>query len=349
MSGGVDSSVAAALLIEQGFDVVGMMLRLWSEPGKADSNRCCSPEAMALARRVAAQLGIPFYAIDAQEIFRNTVVDYFINGYAQGITPNPCLVCNRQVRWHFLLNHALAFGADSLATGHYARRQACDDGVIQLLRAVDAEKDQSYVLHVLTQSQLKHAVFPIGEYTKDQVRQLARQYRLPVSERQDSQDLCFLAGDDYRHFLQRNAPDIFSPGPTMNTSGEILGQHLGLPFYTIGQRKGLGLSSPHAMYVLKKDVRQNTLIVGGIEETGSAELYAIDINWISGSAPTHPFKANIKTRYTARPAEGLVIPQGETEATVRFDQSLHEITPGQAAVFYTGELCLGGGLISSTT
>jgi len=253
MSGGVDSSVAAALLLQQGYEVIGMMLRLWSEPGRAESNRCCSPDAMALARRVAAQLGIPFYAIDAQEIFHNTVVNYFVEGYARGATPNPCLICNRHVRWNFLLNHALALGADYLATGHYARLLADTAGRIQLLRAPDSHKDQSYVLHVLTQEQLMHALFPIGEYTKDQVRNFARQYHLPIAERRDSQDLCFLAGDDYRQFLIRNAPNILQPGPIETVDGETIGYHQGLPFYTIGQRKGLGISSAYPMYVLKKE------------------------------------------------------------------------------------------------
>ena len=173
MSGGVDSSVAAALLKKQGHDVVGMMLRLWSEPGKEDSNRCCTPDSMAMARRVAAKLDIPFYVVDAKEVFRETVVQYFLDGYAAGQTPNPCLLCNRQIRWTFLLEHALAFGADYMATGHYARKQTTDDGEHQLLRAVDPSKDQSYVLHVLTQEKLARALFPVGEYPKPEIRKIA--------------------------------------------------------------------------------------------------------------------------------------------------------------------------------
>ena len=347
MSGGVDSSVAAALLLQQGYEVIGMMLRLWSEPGRAESNRCCSPDAMALARRVAAQLGIPFYAIDAQEIFHNTVVNYFIEGYARGATPNPCLICNMHVRWNFLLNHALALGADYLATGHYARLLTDADGKVQLLRAPDIHKDQSYVLHVLTQEQLLYALFPIGEYTKDQVRNFARQYHLPIAERRDSQDLCFLAGDDYRQFLIRNAPNILQPGPIETIHGETIGYHQGLPFYTIGQRKGLGISSPYPMYVLKKEVHRNTLIVGTLEELGSSELRAKDVNWISGCSPKNPFSAQVKIRYTAQPVDALVIPDGEDQAIIRFDQALRDITPGQAAVFYSGDTCLGGGLITT--
>jgi len=237
MSGGVDSSVAAALLKDAGYEVIGMMLRLWSEPGKAGSNRCCTPDAMALARRVAAQLDIPFYAVDAQETFRAIVVDYFISGYAQGITPNPCLMCNRHIRWEFLLQRAQALGAEYLATGHYARLRRGADGRYQLLRGVDPAKDQSYVLHVLDQQQLAHTLLPLGAYTKTQVRQLAADFNLPVAGRADSQDLCFLAGEDYRAFLARNTPEISQPGPIIDHQGRMRGEHRGLAHYTIGQRR----------------------------------------------------------------------------------------------------------------
>ena len=195
MSGGVDSSVAAALLKQQGHEVIGMMLRLWSEPGKEDSNRCCTPDSMAQARRVAAKLDIPFYVVDAKNVFRETVVQYFLDGYARGETPNPCLLCNRQIRWTFLLDHALALGADFMATGHYVRRKE-DGGKIALLRAVDPSRDQSYVLHVLTQEKLQRALFPVGEYPKTEIRRIAESFGLPTASRPDSQDLCFLAGED---------------------------------------------------------------------------------------------------------------------------------------------------------
>src|SRR5512143_1782284 len=212
MSGGVDSSVAAALLKEQGYEVIGMMMRLWSEPGKEDSNRCCTPQAMALARRVAALLDIPFYVVDAKVVFHNTVVQYFLDGYARGETPNPCLICNRQIRWTFLLDHALALGADYMATGHYVRIQKDEGERMNLLRAVDRNKDQSYVLHVLTQDKLRHALFPVGDYAKPEIRAIAEKYGLPTASRKDSQDLCFLAGEDYRSFLKRNAEALLVPG-----------------------------------------------------------------------------------------------------------------------------------------
>ncbi len=208
MSGGVDSSVAAALLKQQGYDVVGMMLRLWSEPGKEESNRCCTPDSMAQARRVAAKLDIPFYVVDAKNVFRETVVQYFLDGYARGETPNPCLVCNRQIRWTFLLDRALALGADFMATGHYVRIRKDERGKSELLRAVDHSKDQSYVLHVLNQDKLAHALFPVGDYPKTEIRRLAADFGLPTASRADSQDLCFLAGEDYRNFLQRNIDEL---------------------------------------------------------------------------------------------------------------------------------------------
>ncbi len=348
MSGGVDSSVAAALLKQQGHDVIGMMLRLWSEPGKEDSNRCCTPDAMMLARRVAAKLDIPFYAVDAKDIFRQTVVEYFLEGYAAGRTPNPCLVCNRVVRWEFLLQHALDMDAEFMATGHYVRRRTTDDGRIELLRAVDRSKDQSYVLHVLTQDKLSRALFPVGEYSKPEIRALARTFGLPAAHRADSQDLCFLAGEDYRAFLQRHAPEILRPGEIVNTAGKVLGRHTGLANYTIGQRKGLGIASPQPLYVLAKDAAANTLIVGPAEKLGAQECMVEAINWISGAPPSGPFRAEVKTRYTAREVWGDVTPlETGSRVQVRFDAPVRDLTPGQAAVFYDGETVLGGGMIKN--
>ena len=344
MSGGVDSSVAAALLKQQGHEVIGMMLRLWSEPGKEDSNRCCTPDSMAQARRVAAKLDIPFYVVDAKNVFRETVVQYFLDGDARGVTPNPCLLCNRQIRWTFLLDHALALGADFMATGHYVRRKE-DGGKIALLRAVDPSKDQSYVLHVLTQEKLQRALFPVGEYPKTEIRRIAESFGLPTASRPDSQDLCFLAGEDYRNFLQRNAADMLRPGEIVTRDGRVVGQHNGLPNYTIGQRKGLGAASPVPLYVLDKDAGTNTVIVGTQDELGTRELIAKDVNWIRGEAPTEPFRAEVKIRYTARPAWAWVTPLDGDQARVQFDAPARDVTAGQAAVFYVEEEVLGGGII----
>ncbi|MBK9007819.1 MAG: tRNA 2-thiouridine(34) synthase MnmA [Anaerolineae bacterium] len=353
MSGGVDSSVAAALLKEQGYEVIGMMLRLWSEPGKEESNRCCTPDSMAQARRVAALLDIPFYVIDAKDVFRETVVEYFLEGYARGETPNPCLVCNRKIRWTFLLDHALALGADFMATGHYARARKVESdvlslskgGKVELLRAVDRNKDQSYVLHVLDQEKLKHALFPVGEYTKPEIRQIAEKHGLPTASRKDSQDLCFLAGEDYRNFLQRNAADMLKSGEIVTREGVAIGSHNGLANYTIGQRKGLGVASPVPLYVITKDAVRNTLIVGTQDELGSIELTARDVNWTSGEIPREPFRAEVKIRYTAKEAEAWVKPNGEEQVQVTFDAPQRDITAGQAAVFYQDDVVIGGGII----
>ena len=346
MSGGVDSSVAAALLKQKGYEVIGMMLRLWSEPGKEDSNRCCTPDSLAMARRVAAKLDIPFYVVDAKEIFRKNVVRYFVDEYARGMTPNPCLVCNRHIRWGFLLDHALALGANFLATGHYVRREEAKGGGIELRRASDRSKDQSYVLYTMTQEKLARSLFPIGDYPKAEVRRLASSFDLPTATRADSQDLCFLSGEDYREFLRRNAPEIARPGPILTRAGKVLGEHQGLACYTIGQRKGLGVHSSQPMYVLAKEISANTLVVGTKSELGKAGLSVVDVNWVSGVLPAQPFRAEVKIRYTARQVPAEVSPFGYNQAGVSFDEPQRDITPGQAAVFYDGDLLLGGGIIA---
>jgi len=345
MSGGVDSSVAAALLVEQGYRVIGMMLRLWSEAGTEENNRCCTPDSMAQARKVAQSLGIPFYTIDIRQRFFDTVVRYFLEGYRQGVTPNPCIVCNRVIRWGALFNQARALGAEFMATGHYARVTAEPGGEFSLLKGLDAEKDQSYVLSVLNQNHLAHSLFPIGNFLKSQVRDLARKYNLPTASRADSQDLCFLAGGDYRSFLERHIPDSLRPGNIVTREGEILGQHLGLANYTIGQRKGLGVPSTHPMYVLDKDVPNNQLIVGPKEELGSDEMWVNELNWVGKSEPAKSFQAEVKIRYKAPEIPALITLVEDDLAHVKFERPLRDITPGQRAVFYQGDVCLGGGTI----
>ncbi len=348
MSGGVDSSVAAALLIEQGYSVIGMMLRLWSLQESGQGNRCCSPDSMALARRVAATLSIPFYVLDARQIFFDHVVTPFIHDYAHNLTPNPCIACNRLVRWGFLLNHALAAGAEYLATGHYARIVRQPDSPAQLLRGVDSNKDQSYVLHVLTQAQLGHAMFPLGEHTKPEVRGLARKFNLPVAERPDSQDLCFIGtGGDYRRFLAEQSPETIIPGRITNEEGTVLGYHQGLPFYTIGQRKGLGIASPAPLYVINKDEATNTLVVGQHAQALRDTCVATHMNWISGEMPSALFDATVKIRYKAKDMPATIIPIESGDIRISFKNPVSDITPGQAAVIYNGEACLGGGIISS--
>ncbi len=352
MSGGVDSSVAAALLVEQGYDVVGIMMRLWAEEAPAEGaacatdNRCCTPDQMRDARRIADQLGIPFYVLDTREVFRQQIVQMFIDQYAAGETPNPCLACNRHIRFTHLLNHALALGADYLATGHYARVIQAGDGAWHLYKGADEAKDQSYVLSVLRQDQLRHAMFPVGAFTKPEVRQLAARFGLPVASKHDSQDLCFLADGDYRRFLTDHAPEAVTPGPILTRQGERLGQHTGLPFYTVGQRKGLGLSSPEPLYVIEKDTARNAVIVGTRAELGRSNLTAHSVNWIMDPPPSQPLRAEVKIRYKSRATPALVTPLPDNRVRVEFDEPLPDIAPGQGAVFYDSDRCLGSGLIA---
>jgi tRNA-uridine 2-sulfurtransferase len=348
MSGGVDSSVAAALLVEQGYEVIGMMMRLWSEPGddcSAPANRCCTPDQMADARRVAQQLAIPFYVLDVQDYFRQRIVQFFIDEHARGRTPNPCIECNRQVRFSYLLEQARALDAAYLATGHYARVRQTPGGY-QLLKAVDAHKDQSYVLHLLTQAQLAHLLFPIGDYTKNEVRALAQRFNLPVASKGESMDLCFLGDGDYRRFLRDHNPEAAQPGPILTQEGAEIGRHAGLPFYTIGQRKGLGLTSVEPLFVLQKDSRRNALIVGPRAALGRRTLRARDVNWIAGAPPAAPVQAEVKIRYRAEALAAEVRDLGDGRAHVRFAQPVFGVTPGQGATFYAGEVCLGGGIIA---
>lgn len=351
MSGGVDSSVAAAILVKQGFDVVGMMMRLWSEPGTtngAQFNRCCTPDQMADARRVADQLGIPFYALDVKDHFRDSIVQFFIDEHVAGRTPNPCIECNRQIRFTYLLEQALAIDAHYLATGHYARVQQINDHY-KLLKGVDQSKDQSYVLHVLNQKKLAHVLFPIGDYRKEEVRDLARQFNLPVAAKHDSQDLCFVADGDYRRFLRQNSTDVSRPGLIISESGQELGQHNGLPFYTIGQRKGLGVTASLPLYVINKDTENNNLVVGPREALGQTELIALDVNWIAGHSPDLSKPVQIKIRYKAKPVPGMISDLGHGKTFVHFNEPVLGITPGQGAVFYDNDICLGGGLIADSS
>jgi tRNA-specific 2-thiouridylase len=344
MSGGVDSSVAALLLVQAGYDVTGMMFRLWSEKGKGDRNSCCTPDSVAAARRAAAIIGIPFYVVDVQDLFHREIVDYFIQGYKLGETPNPCIRCNQVIRWGALLEEAGNIGGDFLATGHYARLEENKDGTISLRKGLDEWKDQSYVLSGVSQEKLQKTLLPIGSMQKSAVRNMARENNLPTAEKHDSQDLCFLAGEDYRKFLKRNSPEILISGPIKNLKGEIIGQHSGLPNYTIGQRKGLGaIQEPY--YVLAKEAETNTLWIGLNEEMGSDSCLVEDINWIS-HPQIFPLRAEVKIRYKAPPVSAEISSNESGELCVKFDKKLRDITPGQQAAFYLEDQCLGGGKIT---
>jgi tRNA-specific 2-thiouridylase len=341
MSGGVDSSVAATLLVEQGFDVVGVMMRLWAE----DENRCCTPEAVDDARRVAAQLDIPFYLVNYEGEFKSCVVDYFVAEYSQGRTPNPCLACNRHIRFGRLLRHARALDADYLATGHYARVEHAAGGH-RLLKGADPEKDQSYVLYMLGQEELRQVIFPLGGYTKARVREMARRRRLPVADKDESMEICFVTDDDYRHFLRENAPDAIKPGPILDACGREIGRHQGLPFYTVGQRRGLGIAAQEALYVIRLDMDRNALAVGPERELGRHTLIADEVSYVSSRLPERPLPVQAKIRYKARFAGATWTPVTDKKARVEFDTPLRDITPGQAVVAYQGEAVLGGGIIS---
>jgi tRNA-uridine 2-sulfurtransferase len=354
MSGGVDSSVAAALLVEQGYEVIGMMMRLWSEPGKEALNRCCTPDQMADARQIAGQLGIPFYVVDVKDYFRQKIVQFYLDEHGRGRTPNPCLECNREIRFSYLYDRALALSADYLATGHYARivHTTDDSGTYYQLRpGLDRHKDQSYVLHMLTQEHMAHVLFPVGGYTKPEVRELAAKFGLPTASKGDSMDLCFLAGDDYRNFLRRHTPDIMEPGPIRTVAGELLGEHTGLPNYTIGQRKGLGVNYPEPLFVVGKEAQTNTLLLGTRTQAGTTEVRAERVSWMRGQEPDTAVRALVKIRYKAHALPATITPHGNDQAHISFDDPVFGPTTGQGAVFYqplpaeNDEHCLGGGII----
>jgi tRNA-specific 2-thiouridylase len=343
MSGGVDSSVAAALLAEQGEDVFGVMMRLWSA-NPDSSNRCCSPSDVTNARQMASQIDIPFYVLDAKGAFKEAVVDAFIDGYTQGITPNPCIECNRSVRWGFLLQQALAIGASHLATGHYAQLKY-HDGAYHLFRGHDRSKDQSYVLYTLSQLDLDRTLFPLGQLTKQEVRAHATRLDLPVADRPDSQDLCFVTSKDYRTFLGEQAVDLPPPGQIVDLQGNVIGEHTGLAAFTIGQRKGIGIASSSALYVLAKDLSTNRLVVGPRMALERSEFDVHSVNWIA-DAPEQSIEVQVQIRYKTKPVSAEVHPLTDKCSHVILKTSLPDITPGQSAVFFDHDEVLGGGIIS---
>jgi tRNA-specific 2-thiouridylase len=344
MSGGVDSSVAAALLVEQGYDVFGFMLKLWS---CQTENACCPPEALAQAYQVAAILGIPFQVIDAKEIFKKEIVDEFINGYRNGITPYPCFYCNQRIKWGVILGQLTSTGNEMIATGHYARIRKEQDVYI-LQRANDDTKDQSYALAGLGQGVLARTNFPLGEFTKKQVRELARKLSLPVAEKCDSQDLCFIGEEGYREFIKREAPGAFHPGVIRLVSGEIIGTHDGLANYTIGQRKGLGSGFKEPIYVVDKDIEKNEVIAGYSDQLGSDLFTATLQNWTQIEELATGLTCRVKTRYKSAFADASIESIGGKEVVVRLKQAQRDITPGQIAVFYQGDDVLGSAVIKST-
>lgn len=346
MSGGVDSSYAAAVLKEKGYDVVGAMLNLWTEPSQEEENRCCSLDSQYLARRVAAQLDIPFYVIDAKEEFRDLIVEQFIQDYVKGETPNPCVACNAKVRWKILLEQARKLGIEYIATGHYARIIPSAVGGLQLFKGVDENKDQSYVLSMLRREYLEHTIFPLGDLLKEQVRERSKTMALPSSNQPDSQDLCFVGKMDYREFLKKYAGDCIIPGEIVDENGKTLGIHQGLPFYTIGQRKGLRIAKKEPYFILSKNIYENKLIVSATFSQRNTSFTVKSMNWLSNEIIEDTIDCTVKVRYRSNeiPVAIHLNDHNNVEVMIKSSKRL-DITPGQIAVFYQKELCMGGGII----
>ncbi|HZX35482.1 MAG TPA: tRNA 2-thiouridine(34) synthase MnmA [Thermodesulfobacteriota bacterium] len=356
MSGGVDSSVAAALLMEKGFDVVGVSMRLWdysaSEEGGSTEGSCCSLEDVYDARRVCNALSIPFYVMNMEEAFSREVVEYFVKSYVAGETPNPCVKCNEVMKFDLLLRKAVELEADYLATGHYARIRRDDDGAYSLLKGVDAGKDQSYFLFTMTQGQLGKILFPVGELTKEEVRRRAKGFGLAIAEKKESQEICFVGDNDYAGFVfERTGPSASlgtgsGKGDMVTSGGEVIGTHNGLFRYTVGQRKGLDVkdgSGPY--YVLGIDVRGNRLMVGREDELYSSGLLARSVNWIK-KPPFAGQDVSVKIRYRHQGVSAKVKPSEGKSVEVVFGSPQKAVAPGQAVVFYDGEVVLGGGWIT---
>ena len=346
MSGGVDSSVAAVLLAEQGHDVVGFSMQLYDQRDSPESwGSCCSLGDLQDARRVANAVGFPHYIVNFEEQFRKTVVDNFVSEYAAGRTPIPCVHCNSGLKFATLVERAATLNADIVATGHYARIDVDPaTGLHRLRRGVDREKDQSYFLFSLTQAQLSKAAFPIGELTKPEVRAIAERRGLAVAAKPDSQEICFVPDGDTAGFVARQLGTV-PTGTISDTSGKTLGQHGGIHQFTIGQRKGLGLSTGIPLYVVKIDARDNSVVVGGKNELGRSTLTASRVNWITGEPPTTPIRAAAQIRHRHREAPGVLTPHDADRAEMVFDEPQTAVTPGQAVVFYDDDSVIGGGWI----
>ena len=371
MSGGVDSSTVAAILRDHGRPIVGLTMQLWNQrrlpqlqgDGPAP-HRCCSLDDVYDARRVAEHLAIPYYVINFEREFEDTVVRPFVADYLSGRTPIPCTHCNNHVKFDQLLATARQIGADRIATGHYARvRHNRETGRYELLRAVDESKDQSYFLFGLTQEQLARTEFPLGELTKQEVREIARRLAVPVAEKPESQEICFVPTGNYVRFIESylqeqgtvgregggNVPalgELGEPGEIVSTSGEVIGRHNGLHHYTVGQRRGLGLAAGHPVYVVALDRENNRLVVGEDGELRRSTCEVLNVNWIPYTVPVNPVRAKVRIRNRHIPADAEITPLDATTARVTFVEPQRAITPGQAAVFYDGERVLGGGWIS---
>ena len=348
MSGGVDSSVAAWLLKEQGYDVIGVTMQIWQDEDACsveENGGCCGLSAVEDARRVAAVLDIPYYVMNFKDEFRNRVIDYFNAEYLNGRTPNPCIACNRYVKWEALLNRSLSIGAEYIATGHYARIEQLENGRYALRRASVPGKDQTYALYNLTQEQLKRTLMPDGDYSKEQIRRFAAELGLQVADKPDSQDICFVPDGDYASFIEKTTGKKIPEGNFVTPEGKILGRHRGIIHYTVGQRKGLGLALGYPAFVLEIRPETNEVVIGTYEESLTRVLKADQLNFMAVSDLKEPRRVFAKIRYNHKGAWCTVEKTGEDEITCVFEVPIRAVTPGQAVVLYDGEYVLGGGTI----
>ncbi|MCM1345402.1 MAG: tRNA 2-thiouridine(34) synthase MnmA, partial [Muribaculaceae bacterium] len=352
MSGGVDSSVAAYLLKEQGYDVIGVTMQIWQEETKQEKTEqagCCGLSAVEDARRVAEQLGIPYYVMNFKEEFKSRVMDYFVEEYLRGRTPNPCIACNRYVKWEALLQRSLAIGADYIATGHYARIDRLSGGRYAIRDSVTAAKDQTYALYNLTQDQLAHTLMPVGSYTKEEIRSMAESAGLPVAHKPDSQEICFVPDDDHAGFIDRAAGErVPGPGNFVDSDGNVLGRHKGITHYTIGQRRGLGLPMGERVFVTRIRPETNEVVIGSNEDVFTRKVVCDRVNFMAVEDLESPVRALVKIRYNHRGEYGRIekLPDGKVRCT--FEKPVRAATAGQAMVFYDGGYVLGGGTISGT-
>lgn len=352
MSGGVDSSVAAALLKEIGYDVIGFSMQVWDYSNQKDgeSRSCCSHKDIYTARSVADALKIPFYVFNLQEEFEKEVIDYFVTEYMKGRTPNPCVLCNQRLKFEILLKRAIELKADYLATGHHARIIHDDSrGSYLLYKGRDTDKDQSYFLFTLTQENMQRLLFPIGEFLKSNVRKKAKDLGLEVAGKKESQEICFIPDNNYRKFIMRKiGTNKINSGKIVNNEGTILGKHNGIHMFTIGQRRGLGIPASHPYYVLGFDLENNTVIVGGENDLFCKGLIAEDLNWIAFPTLETEIDVSFKIRYRYKEAKAKVIPRDDGYVFVWFNEPQKAVTPGQAVVFYDGDVVLGGGWIKES-
>lgn len=348
MSGGVDSSVAAYLLKEQGYDVIGVTMQIWQDEdplAMAENGGCCGLSAVDDARRVADMLGIPYYVLNFKKEFKQNVIDYFMDEYMHARTPNPCIACNRYVKWEALLQRAMELGCDYIATGHYARVCQLSNGRYALRKSATVRKDQTYALYNLTQDQLSKTLMPVGEYEKDEIRQIAKDIGLSVADKKDSQEICFIPDNDYASYIKKETGKSFPVGNFVDLNGKVLGQHKGIIHYTVGQRKGLGLSLGAPAFVLEIRPETNEVVIGTNEDTFHDTLIANQVNAMSVASFDEEMKVTAKIRYSHQGAPCTIKMTGKDIISCRFDEPVRAITPGQAVVFYDNDIVVGGATI----